>query len=94
MIQRKSTCSKNNKNINIIQLGYNEGIVINNFNDGYHGSAPDMGAHEDTNAPMEFGVKACIFRLIYLFIIALLDFVLAGYFIFWWTQICHKALLF
>lgn len=38
--------------------GYNEGIVINNFNDGYHSTAPDMGAHEDSKPNMEFGIKA------------------------------------
>lgn len=39
-------------------LGYDAGSVIPNFNDGFEGSAPDIGAHEYGAAQMEFGVTA------------------------------------
>lgn len=38
--------------------GYDAGVVIPNFNDHYYGIAPDIGAHEAGNPPMEFGVDA------------------------------------
>ena len=38
--------------------GYDAGVFIPNFNDDYHGAAPDMGAHEAGSPPMEFGVDA------------------------------------
>jgi hypothetical protein len=38
--------------------GHDQGRVIPNFTDGYNGSAPDMGAHEDGTPPLEFGVNA------------------------------------
>jgi len=38
--------------------GYDAGVVIPNFNDHYNGAAPDMGAHEASSPPMEFGVNA------------------------------------
>jgi hypothetical protein len=37
--------------------GHDDGIALNNFNDGYEGTAPDMGAHERGTPPMEFGPK-------------------------------------
>jgi len=39
-------------------LGYNDGVIIPNFNDNYIGSSPDIGAHERGTLPMEFGVSA------------------------------------
>jgi len=38
--------------------GYNDGLVIPNFNDGYAGAAPDRGAHEDGTPDMDFGTTA------------------------------------
>jgi hypothetical protein len=38
--------------------GYNQGIPIPNFNDGFRGSAPDVGAHETGSAKMKFGIAA------------------------------------
>jgi len=38
--------------------GYDAGVVIPNFNDHYNGAAPDIGAHEAGDLPMEFGVDA------------------------------------
>jgi CubicO group peptidase (beta-lactamase class C family) len=38
--------------------GFDAGIVIPNFNDGFTGAAPDLGAHEAGTEPMEFGVNA------------------------------------
>jgi len=38
--------------------GYDAGVVIPNFNDNYNGDAPDIGAHEASSPPMEFGVNA------------------------------------
>ena len=35
--------------------GYDAGICIPNFNDGYTGEAPDIGAHEGGMPPLEFG---------------------------------------
>jgi hypothetical protein len=32
--------------------------VLPNFNDGFTGSAPDMGAHENGIPALEFGVEA------------------------------------
>lgn len=38
--------------------GYDAGVVLPNFNDGFTGSAPDMGAHESGIPALEFGVDA------------------------------------
>ncbi len=38
--------------------GFDVGERLPNFNDGYCGDHPDMGAHEDCHRPMEFGVDA------------------------------------
>jgi hypothetical protein len=38
--------------------GYDKGTVLPNFNDGYKGAAPDIGAHEAGTPAMRFGVKA------------------------------------
>jgi Secretion system C-terminal sorting domain len=38
-------------------LGYNQGVIINNFTDGYFGSAPDIGAHENGAANFIYGVN-------------------------------------
>jgi hypothetical protein len=38
--------------------GYDSGLGISNFNDGFQGEAPDIGAHEAGTAPMQFGVNA------------------------------------
>jgi hypothetical protein len=38
--------------------GYDAGALLLNFNDGFTGAAPDMGAHERGTPPMEFGVNA------------------------------------
>jgi len=39
-------------------LGHDAGCVIKNFTDNYVGVGPDIGAHENGTAPMQFGVKA------------------------------------
>ncbi len=38
--------------------GYDRGVLLPNFNDGYEGGAPDIGAHEAGTSLMEFGVDA------------------------------------
>ncbi|HEY6911734.1 MAG TPA: PKD domain-containing protein [Myxococcales bacterium] len=38
--------------------GYDDGVVIPNFNDGYVGAKPDRGAHEDGTPDMDFGPAA------------------------------------
>ncbi len=38
--------------------GFDRGMTLPNFNDGYAGAAPDVGAHETGAVPMEFGVNA------------------------------------
>jgi hypothetical protein len=38
--------------------GVDAGVAIPNFNDGYRGSAPDIGAHEAGTPPLVFGVPA------------------------------------
>ena len=38
--------------------GFDAGKPIPNFNDGFTGQAPDIGAHESGAPPMEFGVGA------------------------------------
>lgn len=38
--------------------GYDAGLRLPNFDDGYTGKAPDLGAHEAGTPPMEFGVEA------------------------------------
>ena len=37
--------------------GRDKGVRLNNFNDGYTGSAPDVGAHEADTGAMKFGVN-------------------------------------
>ena len=44
--------------LNINSPGYNDGLVIPNFNDSSAESVPDMGAHEANTPPMEFGINA------------------------------------
>ncbi|MFL5310941.1 MAG: malectin domain-containing carbohydrate-binding protein [Myxococcales bacterium] len=39
-------------------LGFDQGVVLPGFNDGYTGLKPDMGAFEEGSPPMEFGVDA------------------------------------
>lgn len=39
--------------------GLDAGIRLPNFNDGFAGTAPDMGACEAGTPPMQFGVDAC-----------------------------------
>ena len=36
--------------------GYDEGVRLPNFNDGYTGAGPDIGAHEGNAPPMRFGL--------------------------------------
>ena len=38
--------------------GFDAAEVIPNFNDGFNGAAPDVGAHEAGTPPLEFGVNA------------------------------------
>jgi hypothetical protein len=38
--------------------GYDKGVKLPNFNDGFAGTAPDMGAHEAGSVAMKFGVGA------------------------------------
>lgn len=38
--------------------GANAGLVLNNFNDGFSGAAPDVGAYEAGSPLLEFGVLA------------------------------------
>jgi hypothetical protein len=38
--------------------GYDRGVILPNFNDGFTGSAPDMGAHEAGHPAMRLGVGA------------------------------------
>jgi hypothetical protein len=38
--------------------GYDGAVRLPNFNDGYRGQAPDLGAHEAGTPPPEFGVDA------------------------------------
>jgi hypothetical protein len=40
--------------------GYDGGVRLPNFNDGFTGAAPDIGAHEAGRAPMRFGAAAAI----------------------------------
>jgi len=42
--------------------GFDAGVRIPNFNDGFRGAAPDMGAVEAGSAPMQFGVNAYLGR--------------------------------
>jgi len=41
-----------------VSPGYDGGVLLPNFNDGYAGEGPDIGAHEADTALMEFGVEA------------------------------------
>jgi hypothetical protein len=38
--------------------GFDAGVRLPNFNDGFNGAAPDIGAHEAGTAPMEFGTRS------------------------------------
>ena len=38
--------------------GFDAGVALPGFNDGFSGAGPDMGAQEAGSAPMEFGVNA------------------------------------
>jgi len=38
--------------------GFDAGVVLPNFSDGYTGAAPDMGAQEAGTPPLQFGVDA------------------------------------
>jgi len=38
--------------------GFDAGVVLPNFSDGFSGAAPDMGAQEAGMAPLQFGVDA------------------------------------
>jgi hypothetical protein len=38
--------------------GYDAGVVLPNFNDGFTGTGPDMGAHEAGAPAMKFGRAA------------------------------------
>jgi hypothetical protein len=38
--------------------GFDAGVVLPNFNDGFSGAAPDMGAQEAGKTPLQFGVDA------------------------------------
>lgn len=38
--------------------GYDAGLRLANFNDGYTGQGPDIGAHEAGTPAIEFGVDA------------------------------------
>ncbi|MCJ7740629.1 hypothetical protein MUP32_04930, partial [Candidatus Microgenomates bacterium] len=44
--------------LNSTSGGFDKAVLLPNFNDGYTGTAPDMGAHEANTPPMEFGVNA------------------------------------
>ena len=37
--------------------GFDAGLVLPNFNDGFTGAGPDIGAHESGAAPMQFGAE-------------------------------------
>ena len=39
-------------------LGFDAGVIIPNFSDGYKGAGPDMGAHENGTIPIVYGVNA------------------------------------
>lgn len=41
-----------------ISLGYDSGVALPNFNDGFSGAGPDVGAHEAGTGPMTFGPSA------------------------------------
>lgn len=53
-----TTTKKGKFSLEDTSLGFDDGKVIPNFNDGFSGSAPDMGAHEAGKPDMEFGVNA------------------------------------
>ncbi|MBW2530443.1 MAG: hypothetical protein JRI55_03125, partial [Deltaproteobacteria bacterium] len=38
--------------------GFDDGVILPNFNDAYQGAGPDRGAHEAGTAAMQFGVDA------------------------------------
>jgi hypothetical protein len=45
--------------------GHDAGQELANFNDGYEGAAPDMGAFERGSPPMEFGVDAYLVNFLF-----------------------------
>jgi len=42
--------------------GYDGAVRLPNFNDGFTGQSPDIGAHEAGTPPTEFGVDAYLER--------------------------------
>jgi hypothetical protein len=52
-----SNWSGGNYQLDPLSPGYDAGARIPNFNDGFTGTAPDIGAHEDGTAPMRFGLR-------------------------------------
>ncbi len=44
--------------LNSLSLGYDAGEIIPNFTEDYEGAAPDIGAFEAGNPPMEYGFNA------------------------------------
>ncbi len=40
--------------------GYNEGVILPGFNDGFNATAPDIGAYESGKPLLEFGIEAYI----------------------------------
>ena len=42
--------------------GHDAGTVLPNFNDGFEGTAPDMGAHERGGSIMLFGIDAWLLK--------------------------------
>jgi hypothetical protein len=44
--------------------GFDEGIIIPNFNDDFHGTGPDIGASEAGGSPAEFGIEAYLNSMI------------------------------
>jgi hypothetical protein len=53
-----SLSNTGNFQLDVGSPGYDDGVVINNFSDGYMGEAPDMGAHESGTPNLEYGINA------------------------------------
>jgi hypothetical protein len=49
--------SGGNYQLDASSLGYDQGVRLPNFNDGFNGGAPDMGAHEAGTPAMRFGLR-------------------------------------
>ncbi len=52
-----------NRNVGVFALspqspGFDAGVILPNFNDGFNGAGPDIGAHESGTPPMQFGADA------------------------------------